>query len=139
MNGADQIENEIKTWIQNATDPTQKALLMILYQMNQNLTDNTVTTRGIAEDFHLHRNRIDTLLNRLKGGWFALGIAFVAIQAMAVWIFNTQLNAFAKEVDRNERQEARIILLEQRASENDRRLTVIENAHRFTAKGDPGS
>lgn len=125
----DAIEREIKLWIQQATEPKDKALLLILYQMNDNLTKNTNITSGIATDFHSHKSRIDAMLNRMRGGWFVLGIAFLLVQALGMFIVNGQLGTIAKEVVRNEQQGEAIIRMQAEHHEIIRRLTVIEGWH----------
>jgi len=126
-NASEQIEREIKSWIQQATEPKDKALLMILFQMNTNLTENTFITKGVAADFHAHKGRIDGLLNRARGGWFALAIAFVVIQGLGLFVFNQQLNLAARESLRNELQEAAIIVMQAEHRDVNRRLNALES------------
>ena len=124
--GADRIENEIKTWIQQATEPKDKALLMILFQMNTNLTENTTVTKKIADDFHGHKEKIDGVLNRLRGGWLVLGFAFLVVQSLGIWIINGQLNSIEREQRRNENQELSIERIQATHSDIMRRLNLLE-------------
>lgn len=126
MGAADKIEQDIKQWIQQAVEPKDKALLMILFQMNSNLTENTNITKKVAGDFKDHKEIIDGVLNRVRGGWFVLGFALLIVQGLGLWIINTQMNALTKEASRNELQEVSIVRLQSENSELQRRLAALE-------------
>jgi hypothetical protein len=131
---ADKIEQDIKRWIQEATEPKDKALLLILFQMNSNLTENTTITKGVAAQFTDHKSKIDGILNRLRGGWLVLGFAFLVVQSMGIWIVNGQLNALEREQRRNEQQEAAIVQIQSQHTEFGRRLGVVEDQLRANDK-----
>ena len=126
MGVADKIEQEIKQWIQEAVEPKDKALLMILFQMNSNLTENTTITKAVAKDFSEHKHKVDGILNRIKGGWFVLGCALLAVQALGMWIVNTQMNNLAREATRNETQEVQLARIQAEATNMAYRLQVLE-------------
>lgn len=126
-NGDDKIEREIKEWIQQAEAPKDKALLMILFQMNSNLIENTVVTKAVASEFTTHKNKVDGLLNRLRGGWLVLGFSFLIVQAMGIWIVNTQLSTISREVDHNASQDLAIERIQSDHRNLERRLGIIED------------
>lgn len=126
---SERIEQDIKRWIEQSTEPKDKALLMILYQMNSNLTENTTITKSVASEFTMHKTKIDGILNRLRGGWLVLGFAFLIVQSLGIWIVNGQLNTIAREVDRNAIQDTALVQLQAEHREFARRITVLEQAH----------
>lgn len=131
---SDNIEQDIKRWIEQAVEPKDKALLMILYQMNANLIDNTAITRGTRDEFVSHKSKIDGILNRLRGGWLVLGFSFLIVQSLGIWIINGQLNAIEREQRRNEIQETAITEIRATHAEHTRRLNTLEEQMRAVDK-----
>jgi len=126
MGVADKIEQEIKQWIQQAVEPKDKALLMILFQMNANLIENTTITKAVATDFHTHRDTVNTILNRVRGGWFVLGFALIVVQGLGLWIINGQMNALQMEQGRNAQQEVVLARLQAENIDLQRRIHTLE-------------
>jgi len=126
---SERIEQDIKRWIEQSSEPKDKALLMILYQMNSNLMENTTITKSVASEFTMHKTKIDGILNRLRGGWLVLGFAFLIVQSLGIWIVNGQLNTIAREVDRNAIQDTALVQIQAEHREFARRISVLEQAH----------
>jgi glutaredoxin 2 len=113
------VEQEILDWIESATEPKDKAFLMILYRMNASLQENTKFTREIAEDFTKHKEAFTThstsitrLINMARGGYFVAIVLVVVIQALSGYIVAQQIKAADKEGEVNAMQEHRILVLE---------------------------
>jgi len=127
MDMTDKIETEIKNWIQQADDPKDKALLLILFQMNTNLVENTHLTKGVSEQFAEHKTKIDGLLNRLRGGWLVFGFTVIALQAMGMWIINGQFTNLERQHDVNAAQELTLTRMENQLNNNARRIGATED------------
>ena len=125
MPSRESLEGEIKRWIESAESPRDKALLLILFQINASLTENTVATQQISSDFHGHRTKVEKVLNRFGGGWVVFVILIGVIQVMGAFIINGQLDSLRKEVDRNETQEKRITVIEGQILNHDRELQSV--------------
>lgn len=124
MNG-DSLDQEIKRWIENAESPRDKALLLILFQINTSLTANTVATQKIGNDFHGHREKVEKVLNRFGGGWIVFVLLIAVIQVLGGFIVNSQLEAMKKEAVRNEDQEHRITVVEGGLLNHDKEIQTL--------------
>lgn len=127
MDMTDKIETEIKNWIQQADDPKDKALLLILFQMNANLVENTHLTKGVSEQFTEHKTKIDGLLNRLRGGWLVFGFSVLILQGVGMWIINGQFTNLEREQRVNAAQELTLTRMENELNNNARRLGTAED------------
>ena len=86
-----EIKKQIMALIQEADDPGNKALLLILYQINDTLTHNTAMTKTLVDSFGAYRKEFDAhektemaLINQGRG-WIRSSLFFLGIlQAIAL-------------------------------------------------------
>lgn len=114
------LDAEIKRWIESAESPKDKALLLILFQINGSLTENTNATKAISVDFHDHRSRVERVMNRMSGGWWVFLFFIALVQVLVGYIVNQNFAALAKESDRNDKHEHRLTVVEGVALSHDR-------------------
>lgn len=70
------LKDEILQMVHSTESPKDRAYLMILFQIHESLTENTETTRSLAEQFEAHVEAFDNaraeqlaLINQGRGGW----------------------------------------------------------------------
>lgn len=101
----------IESLIQEATDPMQRAMLLVLGRIDTALSAQTHAVESIARSFDAHRTEFtehrqeeERLLASIKGGWrsaSAIGsVVFVAILGLAGYIFNDHVRANQSDSDR---------------------------------------
>ena len=99
----DPIQEQIETLIMSASDPKDKAFLLILNKIADNLDENTMLTRTLASEFKshteafaLHEQKEMALINQGRGFWRATLAAVVVIQALGVWWFQGHIAQTAR-------------------------------------------
>lgn len=94
----DQVQQQIEKLILSASDPKDKAFLLIINKIAISLDTNTFLTQGLSEDFKahtaafkLHETTEEKLINQGKGG-LRVAIALVGIiQILFGFIITDQL------------------------------------------------
>ena len=94
----DQVQQQIEDLILSASDPKDKAFLLIMNKIAISLDTNTFLTQGLAEDFKFHTEAFKSherdeaeLINQGKGG-IRVAIALVGIiQILFGFIITNQL------------------------------------------------
>ncbi len=88
----DPIQEQIEQLIMSATDPKDKAFLLILNKIADNLDENTTLTRTLTEDlkshteaFAQHEKDEMALINQGRGFWRAALGAMFLVQGLGVW------------------------------------------------------
>jgi hypothetical protein len=113
----DPIQDKIEELIMSSTDPKDKAFLLILNRMSDNLQENTELTRKLGEElsshtksFIEHTNRFSkheqeelALINQGRGGWKVAAISLIVIQGLFVWWVQLKLSELTQlRVDVNQ-------------------------------------
>lgn len=88
----DPISEKIGDLILAATDPKDKAFLLILNKIADNLDENTKLTRTLTKDLKAHTEAFQqhekdemALINQGRGFWRAALAAVLVLQALGVW------------------------------------------------------
>jgi hypothetical protein len=91
----DQVQQQIEDLIVSATDPKDKAFLLIMNKIAVSLDTNTFLTQGLSEDFKAHTNAFKLhevaeaeLINQGKGG-VKVALALVAIIQVLIGVVVT--------------------------------------------------
>ncbi len=106
----EETEREILKLVEQA-DGRDRAMLLIIYRMHQELISNTLATRQIAKSAEEHASILQehardemALINQIRGGWRAATWSFAiitcllgALQAMAL----RELNAAREQISLN--------------------------------------
>lgn len=125
-----QTDKEIQALIQTSVEPKERAVLLVLLQINRSIHDTSLATRAIAKEVQATQNgaveqkslldahikRSDAMANRARGGWIATtwvgGIAMSAMCALGGYILNTNMTLLAQLRDKVHNQEIRITSIE---------------------------
>lgn len=90
--------NEIKALIMNTADPKDKAILLILLRISDDLFRNTQVTISLSdkferhvESFVKHAEEEMSLINQGRGFLRAMVIALALVQALVIYIFTTHM------------------------------------------------
>lgn len=94
----DQVQHQIEELIVSATDPKDKAFLLIMNKIAISLDTNTFLTQGLSEDFKAHTDAFKSheqaeaeMINQGKGG-IRVALAFVGvIQILLAFVITNQL------------------------------------------------
>lgn len=108
----DQVQQQIEDLILSATDPKDKAFLLIMNKIAISLDTNTFLTQGLSDDFKAHTAAFKVheaaeakLINQGKGGVrVAIGLVGV-IQVLFGFIISDQLGEI-----KNIRQELTVVV-----------------------------
>lgn len=93
----DSTQEDIRNLILNVVDFKDKAILLILMQMAENLSHNTAMTLKVSEKQEMqgvaletHRTDEKILIGKVAGAWWALSLVFgVAFVVFGVWFSRT--------------------------------------------------
>lgn len=106
------IEEEIRRWIQQANDPQDKALLMIMYEIHSSLQENTRATEAIADAFKDHKTQFDQhiveerdLFQQGRGLYRAMGWSLGVVSSLAAVVMALGIYILNSHININERQE----------------------------------
>ncbi len=98
----DPIQEQIEHLIMSADDPKDKAFLLILNKIADNLDENTKLTRTLTEDlknhtiaFAQHEKDEMALINQGRGVWRAALGAMFLLQALGIWWLQGHLDETA--------------------------------------------
>jgi hypothetical protein len=94
----DALQNQIEELIVAATDPKDKAFLLIMNKIATSLDTNTSLTRALADDFKSHtvafseheRKEME-LINQGRGGFRVALVLLAVLQAVVGFIINSTL------------------------------------------------
>jgi hypothetical protein len=88
----DPIQEEIEEAIRLASDPKDRAFLLILNKIAGNLDENTQLTRSLTMDLKAHTTAFEqhekdemALINQGRGFWRASLVSLVVLQGVLVW------------------------------------------------------
>jgi len=94
----DPIQEQIEQLIMAASDPKDKAFLLILNKIAGSLDVNTSLTQTLSDDlkahtaaFAAHEQKEMALINQGRGFWRGLAIAVVAVQVLGGFILFSHL------------------------------------------------
>ncbi len=92
MTGKDDIQDQIEELILAADDPKDKAFLLILNKIADNLDENTKLTRTLTNDLRAHTEAFAqhekdemALINQGRGFWRAALASVFLLQGLGVW------------------------------------------------------
>lgn len=119
---ADPNNAEIRHLIQDAGSPSERATLMVLLAISNDLAANTIATRELATEMRNTKNSLDVhvkeemaLFHGARGAWKASGIVitffFTILWGLTTWIVRThvdQLHDVAVAVAAHDKAIARI-------------------------------
>ena len=95
---SDPVQSQIEELILEATDPRDKAFLLIMNKMAVSLDTNTYLTQGLSDEFKAHTNAFRkheqtelNMINQGKGGVRVAVFLLSLIQALAGFIIYSQL------------------------------------------------
>jgi hypothetical protein len=101
----DQLLERIEGLILTSTDPKDKAFLLILNRMADNLQENTELTRKLGEEltshtkaftehtitFSEHEKKEMELINQGRGGWKVIAVFVLFLQGISGWWIQDKL------------------------------------------------
>ena len=103
MSEDNKIASQIEDLILQADNPKDKAFLLILNKIANNLDENTNLTKALSADLKLHRDEFAkhekdemALINQGRGFLRAAVLGLAAIQAGALWYGNIVLKDFSQ-------------------------------------------
>lgn len=92
----DQVQQQIEELIVAATDPKDKAFLLIMNKIAQSLDTNTYLTQGLSDEFKVHTAAFraheaqeQKLVNQSRGG-VRVGLYLLGIIQVLVWFILSQ-------------------------------------------------
>jgi hypothetical protein len=98
---ASPISDKIEDLIVATTDPSQKALLLILQKMEGSLHENTLLTRGLSSTLTAHVADETQLYAKIQGGtkvaklaWAVIFTLLGVIQGVSLYVFDQHMAAF---------------------------------------------
>ncbi len=115
----DAVDDSIEALLVKATDPEDKAVLVVLLKIANALDDNTKVTRTLAADIDGHRREFakhqeafvqhvrdeGLLMARGIGAWKMLVAVLAMVLALGGYILNSHLTQLADAVHRNAEQD----------------------------------
>jgi len=84
--GVDENHKDIRDLILSTEAPKDKAMLLILLKISDNLEDNTALTLGTKTAFESHEEKEQKMLAKATGAWWVLsGLMVMIIAVFAFW------------------------------------------------------
>ncbi len=100
------ISDKIEDLIVQTTDPSQKALLLILQKMESSLHENTTLTKNLNTTLSAHVADETQLYARIQGGtrvakyaWAVIFSLLGIIQGVSLYVFDQHMVAFQEVVN----------------------------------------